>query len=90
MSPWAVWVILVTAINLFVFVAIRGTWGRLVPLLAVVSLVGVVVGDAIGGRTGLEPLRIGDFHPLTASVVSQLAMAATVLLGALAPARPGD
>jgi hypothetical protein len=90
MTPWLVWVGFVTAINLFLFVAIRGTWGRLVPILALVSLVGVVVGDAIGGRTGLELLRIGDFHPLTASIVSQLAMAATVLLGALAPARPGD
>jgi hypothetical protein len=90
MTPWLVWVVSVAAINLFVFIAIRGSWGRLVPLLAVVSLVGVVVGDAIGGRTGLEPLRIGDFHPVSASVGSQLAMAATVLLGALAPARPGD
>jgi hypothetical protein len=90
MTPWLVWVGFVTAINLFLFVAIRGTWGRLVPILALASLVGVVVGDAIGGRTGLELLRIGDFHPLTASIVSQLAMAATVLLGALAPARPGD
>ncbi len=90
MTPWLAWVGFVTAINLFLFVAIRGTWGRLVPILALVSLVGVVVGDAIGGRTGLELLRIGDFHPLTASIVSQLAMAATVLLGALAPARPGD
>ncbi|MDP9244434.1 MAG: hypothetical protein M3O77_05055, partial [Chloroflexota bacterium] len=89
-TPWLAWVGFVTAINLFLFVAIRGTWGRLVPILALVSLVGVVVGDAIGGRTGLELLRIGDFHPLTASIVSQLAMAATVLLGALAPARPGD
>ncbi len=90
MTPWLVWVIFVTAINLFVFVAIRGTWGRLVPVLEVVSLVGVVVGDAIGGRAGLELLRIGDFHPLTASIVSQLAMAATVLLGALAPVRPEE
>jgi hypothetical protein len=90
MSPWLVWVILVAAINLFVFIAIRGTWGRLVPLLGLASLVGVVVGDAVGGRAGLELLRVGDFHPLAASVVSQLAMAATVLLGALAPARPGD
>jgi uncharacterized membrane protein len=90
MTPWLVWVGFVTAINLFLFVAVRGTWGRLVPILALASLVGVVVGDAIGGRTGLELLRIGDFHPLTASIVSQLAMAATVLLGALAPARPGD
>ncbi len=90
MTPWLVWVAFVTAINLFVFVAIRGTWGRLVPVLALVSLVGVVVGDAVGGRAGLELLRVGDFHPLTASVVAQLAMAATVLLGALAPAAPED
>ncbi len=90
MTPWLVWVTFVTAINLFVFVAIRGTWGRLVPVLGLVSLVGVVVGDAIGGRAGLELLRVGDFHPLTASGVSQLAMAATVLLGALAPARPRE
>lgn len=87
MPPWLIWIPLLALINLLVFVAIRGRWGRIVIVLAVASGIGVVIGDAVGGATGLELLRIGDMHVLAASVGAQLLMLATTLLAAIGPIR---
>jgi ABC-type anion transport system duplicated permease subunit len=85
LGPWLVWVPLLALINLLVFLAIRGRFGRSVLALAVAAVIGVVIGDAIGERTGLEPLRIGDMNVLAASVAAQLLMLAVTLLSALGP-----
>jgi hypothetical protein len=53
----------------------------------VASVVGVVLGDQVASRTGLEVLRIGDMHVLAASVMAQVLMVAVALLGALGPIR---
>lgn len=90
MTPWIVLTALVAAINLLVFIAVRGRWGRLVPLLALTSLAGTLAGNAIGGRTGLELVRIGDFHLLAASVTAQLGMLAVTLLSLVWPVRLSD
>jgi hypothetical protein len=90
MGPWIVLVAFVAAINLVAFIAVRGRWGRLVPLLAVASLVGTVAGNAVGSRTGLELVRIGDFHVVAASVLAQLAMLAVTLLSAIGPVEIRD
>jgi hypothetical protein len=90
MGPWAVLVAMIAAINLFAFIAVRGRWGRIVPLLAVAALVGTAAGNAIGQRTGLEIFRLGDFHVIAASVVAQASMLAVVLLAAMLPARAND
>jgi len=90
MPPWAVWIPLLAAINLFVFLAVRGRWGRIVLALAIASAVGVVTGDWLGGVTGLEILRIGDMHVVAASVMAQVLMVAVTLLAALGPVRVQD
>jgi hypothetical protein len=72
-------------INLLVFTAIRGRWGRSVLALAVAAVIGVVAGDSLGEATGLELLRIGDMNVLAASVVAQAFMLAVALLSALGP-----
>src|SRR6266568_4507947 len=88
MSAWLILTVMTAAANLFVFIAIRGRWGRLVPILGIGSLIGTVVGNAVGGRLGLGFVRIGDYDLAAASVVAQLAMLAIVLLAALWPASP--
>jgi hypothetical protein len=88
MTPWMVLTVFVAAINLTIFIALRGRWDRRVLFLALASLVGTVAGNAIGGRTGLELVRIGDFHLVAASLGAQLAMLATDLLAQLGPSRP--
>lgn len=85
LGPWLVWVPLLALINLLVFVAIRGRWGRIVPVLAIMAVIGVVVGDQIAGVIGIEVLRIGDMHVLAASVAAQVLMVAVTLLAALGP-----
>ncbi|MGI8659085.1 MAG: hypothetical protein ACR2K4_10035 [Candidatus Limnocylindria bacterium] len=87
MPPWLVWVPLLALINLLVFVAIRGRWGRSVLVLGAASLVGVVIGDQVAAGTGLEIIRIGDMHLVAASVGAQLLMVAVSLLSALGPIR---
>jgi hypothetical protein len=87
LGPWLVWVPLLAAINLLVFIAVRGRWGRIVPVLGVAAVIGVVVGDLVGERTGLEIMRIGDMNVLAASVAAQVLMVAVSLLGALGPIR---
>ena len=88
MIAWLILVVFTAAINLFLFVAVRGHWGRLVPLLAVASLAGTVAGNEAGRRFSLDLLRIGSFEVVAASIAAQLAMLATLLLAALAPAGP--
>ena len=90
MPAWVVWIPLLAAINLFVFLAIRGRWGRIVLALAIASVVGVAIGDWVASVTGLEVLRIGDMHVVAASASAQLLMVAVTLLAALGPVRVQD
>lgn len=87
LPPWLIWVPALALLNLLVFVAIRGRWGRSVIGLAVASVIGVVIGDRAAEATGLELLRIGDMNVLGASVMAQALMAAITLLSALGPIR---
>jgi len=88
MTPWMVLTAFVAAINLTVFIALRGRWDRRLLILALASLLGTATGNAIGARTGLELVRIGDFHLLAACLGAQFAMLATDLLAQLGPSRP--
>ena len=87
MPPWLIWVPMLALINLLVFIAVRGRWGKSVLGLAVAAVIGVVIGDQVAGRTGLELLQIGDMHIVAASVTAQVLMVAVSLLGALGPIR---
>lgn len=90
LGPWVIWVPLLALINLLVFLTVRGRWGRSALALAVAAVIGVVIGDQVASRTGLELLRIGDMHVLAASVSAQLLMLIVSLLGALGPIRVQD
>jgi hypothetical protein len=88
MTPWMVLTAFVAAINLMIFTALRGRWDRRLLILALASLLGTATGNAIGARTGLELVRIGDFHLIAASLGALLGMLATDLLAQLGPSRP--
>ena len=85
MTPWLLITLLLAAINLLGLLVVLGRWGRLVVLLAAASLLGTALGNAVGGMTGLELLRLGDYHVVAASIGAQLLMLGTLLLSALAP-----
>jgi hypothetical protein len=84
-TPWLLITLLLAAINLLGLLVVLGRWGRLVVALAVASLLGTALGNAVGGMTGLELLRLGDYHVVAASIGAQLLMLGTLLLSALAP-----
>jgi hypothetical protein len=87
LGPWLIWIPALALVNLLVFIAIRGRWGRSVLALAAASLLGVIIGDRVAEATGLELLRIGDMNVLGAIVVAQAFMLAVTLLAALGPIR---
>jgi hypothetical protein len=87
LPPWLIWVPAMALVNLLVFVAVRGRWGRSVLVLAVAAVLGVVVGDQVAEATNLELLRVGDMNVIGASVMAQVFMVAVTLLGALGPVR---
>jgi lipoprotein signal peptidase len=88
MTPWMVLTVSVAAINLAAFTALRGRWDRRLVILGLASLVGTAAGNAIGARTGLEVVRLGDFHLVAACLAAQLAMLVTDLLAHLGPSSP--
>jgi uncharacterized membrane protein len=85
MIVWLLLVVFTAAVNLFLFIAVRGRWGRLMYLLFLAALLGSAAGNAVGDRLGMEMLRIGSFNVLPASVAAQLAMVAAALLAAMGP-----
>lgn len=90
MTPLMVLVAFVAAINLTAFTALRGRWDRRLVVLGLASLLGTVTGNAIGARTGLELVRIGDFNLVAACLAAQLAMLVTDLLAHLSPGRDAE
>lgn len=87
LGPWVIWVPLLALVNWLVFLAVRGRWGRSALALAVAAVIGIVIGDQVAARTGLEILRVGDMHVLAASVAAQVLMLVVSLLAALGPIR---
>lgn len=85
MTPWLVLTVLVAAMNLAALLLVRGRWGRIVLLLLPVAVIGTAAGEALGGATGLEIVRIGDFHLVAASVGAQVAMLAVLLVANALP-----
>jgi len=69
------------------FVLVRGAAGGRLPFVAVLAAIGAWAGDAIDGRLGLDPVRLGDFHLLAASVGAVTGIALVVLVSVLGPTR---
>lgn len=69
------------------YVFVRGRAGARVPLLLLAAFLGAWAGDAIATRLDIDPVRIGDFHLVAASVLAWLAIGVVVLLAVMAPAR---
>ena len=88
-GPWALLTGFAAAINLGLFLFVRGRWGRATPVLAIAAVLGTIAGNAVGGWTGFEVIVVGQFHLLAASVGAQLAMLGVLLLGALLPTPSG-
>ena len=89
-GPAPILAVIVGLFHVSAYVFIRGRAGARLPLLLIGAVLGAWAGDAVGGRLAIDPLRIGDFHLLSASVVAWLAIGLVAILSLLVPERSKD
>jgi hypothetical protein len=68
---------------LFAFLSGKGGFRLVLTLLA--AILGAWAGDAIGGRLGIDPIRIGDFRLLAASAMAWVGIGFIEMLAVLGP-----
>ena len=84
--------ILAAIVGLFhvsAYVFIRGRAGARLPLLLLAAWLGAWAGDTVGTRLAVDPIRIGEFNVVFASVVAWLAIGLVAILATLVPERAG-
>jgi hypothetical protein len=84
-GPALVLSVIVGLFHVSAYVFIRGRAGARVPLLIVAAILGAWAGDTVGGRMAIDPLRIGEFHLLSASIVAWLGIGLVAVLAVLVP-----
>ena len=72
------------------YVFIRGRVGARLPLLLLAAFLGAWAGDTLAGRLDVDPIRIGDFHVLAASVVAWVGIGFVAVIAILAPEPRGE
>jgi hypothetical protein len=85
--------ILAAIVGLFhvsAYVFIRGRAGARLPLLVIAAWLGAWAGDTVGSRFAIDPIRIGEFNVLFASLVAWLAIGLVAILAVLVPERTGN
>jgi hypothetical protein len=85
LSPAPVLALIVALIHTSLYVLIRGSAGGRLPLLLIAAFLGAWAGDAVGARLGIDPVRIGDFHLISASVVAWLGLVIVGIVAVLGP-----
>ena len=86
-GPAPILALLVGIFHTALFILIRGSAGGHLPLLLVAAGLGAWAGDALGGRLGIDLLRIGDFRLLSASVVAWVGIGFVSVIAILGPTR---
>ena len=86
-GPAPVLALLVGIFHVGLYVLIRGSAGGQLPLLVVAAFLGAWAGDALGGRMGIDILRIGDFRLLSASALAWVGIGFVSLIAILGPSR---
>jgi hypothetical protein len=86
-GPAPILALIVGLFHVSAYVFIRGRAGARLPLLLVAAVLGAWAGDTVGARMSIDPLRIGDFHLVSASVVAWLAIGLVAILAILVPER---
>jgi hypothetical protein len=72
------------------YVFIRGSAGSRLPVLLIAAFLGAWAGDALGGRLDADPIRIGDFHVISASILAWVGIGIVAVLAVLGPERRPD
>lgn len=69
-----------------VYLLLRGTLGVHLPFVLLAAILGAFAGQALGSRVG-DPILIGDFGLVWASILAWLGIGIVVAAGVLAPSR---
>jgi hypothetical protein len=86
-SPALVLAVIVGLFHVSAYVFIRGRAGARLALLVPAAVLGAWAGDTVGVRMAIDPVRIGEFNVISASVVAWLAIGLVAILTILAPPR---
>jgi hypothetical protein len=86
-GPAPVLAVIVGLFHVSAYVFIRGRAGARLPLLVIAAVLGAWAGDTVGSRMAIDPLRIGEFHLLSASIVAWLGIGLVAVIAVLAPER---
>lgn len=90
LGPAPVLALLVGGFHTALFVFLRDRTGVRVLIVLAAAVLGAWAGDAVGARLGFDVFRIGDFHPVSASVLAWAGIAFAAVTSVLGPeAREG-
>ena len=89
-GPAPVLAVLVGGFHTALFMFVRGRGGAQLLIVLLAAVLGAWAGDAVGGRLGIDPLRIGDFHLISASIVAWAGIAFVEVLSILGTANAAD
>ena len=84
-GPALILAVLVGVFNAALYVLIRGNAGGRLPIIVVAAILGAWAGDALAGRLGVDPLTIGDFHLLGATLVAWVGIGISSAVAILGP-----
>jgi uncharacterized membrane protein YhhN len=84
LGPAPLLALLVGVFHVSLYVLIRGHVGQRVPVLILVASLGAWAGDALAARLGGDPLRIGDFHLVGASILAWIGIVLVAIVAILA------
>jgi hypothetical protein len=77
-------------LHVSLYVLVRGRAGARLPLLLAAAFLGAWAGDTLGGRLGADPIRIGDFSVVSASVLAWIGIGVVAVLAVLGPTARSD
>jgi len=89
-GPAVILSLLVGGFHTALFMFLRGRGGGQLYIAYVAAALGAWAGDAIGGRLSIDPIRIGDFHVIAASVVAWAGIIFVEVLFILGPSADED
>lgn len=90
-GPALVLSVIVGLFHVSAYVFVRGRAGARLPLLIVAAILGAWAGDTVGARLAIDPIRIGEFNLVSASIVAWLAIGLVAIVAVVVPERaPGE